>query len=114
MTTESPLSEKLEAIGADLATGFYQDVLVRIFRSAPGLFHPLRPLADGDDNLCHALDALKADQNVTLQFLWAPTPSPPGSEGEGWALLAVYSPEWNGLAQSALVDRAYVLKRGVQ
>lgn len=113
MTSESDLGEKLEAVGADLATGFYADVLVRVFRSSPGVFHPLRPLADGDDNLCHTLDTLQQDQKVTLQFLWSPTPSPPGSEGEGWALLVLYSPEWNGLAQSALVDRAYVLKRGV-
>lgn len=100
----------LEGIIGDACRSLVADdanraALVAMFLAEPGVFHDLIPLIEGRTGLVHSFEETKATTGCGIHILWQSTPGAPGEAGEGWALLVFYSPEWNGVIETMLIDR---------
>lgn len=105
----------LEEWCTDFCSGADTGALLRLLTTRSGVFHPVSRLLHAEDSPhSRALAALEARHGVHVQALWSPVPAPSGTEGDGWAAVVFYVPEHNALAQSALLNRAFLRTRYAQ
>lgn len=94
--TEELVSEDLPAVA----------FLGRLFAQPPATWQPVRALVADLGEVARKVGLTEDGYKITLLAMW--NPCPPSSEGEGWAIVVFYSPEWNGVANTILVDRREV------
>lgn len=102
---DDAIHEALFAATADVVSDArYAAALERILATPSGTWSALDPLCAGHPVLQARLAAVKANHGSTVQVMWTPTPATSGQDGFGWVMVVFYSPEWNGVANTALLD----------
>jgi hypothetical protein len=76
--------------------------LSRLFALASGQWHPVRALCAGLGEVVRKVGLVEDAYRITLHAIW--NPCPPGPDGARWLLVVFYSPEWEGVANTVLVD----------
>lgn len=102
-----PINEELEHIAELMARDIrrYGRALVRLHDLAPGEWADLDGLVDGVPELRARLGHVLEAYGVTLHASWQPCPSPPGRPR---SVVVLYSPEWNGIAGTLLIDQRHI------
>lgn len=102
-----PIHEELERIAELVARDLrrFGRALLRLHDLAPGAWTDLDSLVDGVPELRARLGHVLEAYGVTLHASWQPCPSPPGKPR---SVVVLYSPEWNGIAGTLLIDHRLI------
>lgn len=102
------ISEELGALTEELVSDEPAAVafLGRLFAQPVAQWHPVRALVADLGEVATKVGLTEDGYKITLLSMW--NPCPPSSEGDSWAVVVFYSPEWNGVANTILVDRKEV------
>lgn len=102
---ELDLADPLDALTEMLVSDEPQAVafLERLLAETEGKWCRVRPMLGGWAAPESALASLESSFGVTLHVHWKGCP--PIAHGKRGALIVFYSPEWNGVANTVLIDR---------
>ena len=76
--------------------------LGRLFALAAGEWHPVRALCAELGEVARKVGLVEDAYRISLHAMWSSCP--PGKDGARWSIIVFYSPEWEGVANTVLVD----------
>ena len=77
--------------------------LGRLFSQPEGKWHPVRALVADLGEVATKIGIAEDAYRINLEVMW--NKCPPTSQGPNWAIIVFYSPEWNGVANTVLIDK---------
>lgn len=76
--------------------------LGRLFALPAAVWHPVRALCADLGEVARKVGLTEDAYRISLHAMW--THCPPGPNGSTWSVVVFYSPEWEGVANTVLVD----------
>ena len=103
---DGELDELLGALTTELVSSERAEpALTQLFATEPGKWVDCETLCAEVPTLRRQFADVRADHGVRVMAMWLDTPAQTGDSGDGWCVVVFYSPEWNGVANTALLDK---------